>query len=379
MPSNNEFLTVQDIARDSLLRLQNNLVMAALVHRDHSQEFASRGDTVQVKKPATFDAKDFSDTGPVSEQNIEEDKVLVKLDKIADVSVEVTSNQLTQNIQDFGEQVSEGAMQAIAQKIDKSLCELYKFVPYHSGVENQIPDSLEDIAQARRVLNENKAPFTQRRLVVDPETDAELLVLDALVHAEKSGTTDALREANIGRVMGFDTYMDQNIYAHDAGTLEAETNFSINATAGESKVTITHASVGSDRTVKKGDVLYPVDDTKQRFTVAADVDPVKSSTSNTEVTVNETVEDTLTTEAYECLDDHTANLAFHRNAFAFVNRPMALPMGGADGAVVNYNGLSIRVTMGYTMSRKVNTISYDILYGMKLLQAELACRTLGSA
>jgi hypothetical protein len=56
---------------------------------------------------------------------------------------------------------------------------------------------------------------------------------------------------------------------------------------------------------------------------------------------------------------------------------MALPLGGATGAVVNYNGLSIRVTMGYTMSNKVNTISWDILYGVKTLQPELAARMLG--
>lgn len=75
--------------------------------------------------------------------------------------------------------------------------------------------------------------------------------------------------------------------------------------------------------------------------------------------------------------NHVANLAFHKNAFSLVNRPQALPVGGATGYVVDYNGLSIRVTMGYSMSSKINTISFDILYGVKTLQPELAARMLG--
>ena len=96
----NTFLTVQEIAMESLMRLKNNLVMSGLVHRDYSNEFASKGDTIQVRKPATFVANEF--TGTTSTQAISESNVLVKLDKIADVTVEVGSKEMSLNIQDFG-------------------------------------------------------------------------------------------------------------------------------------------------------------------------------------------------------------------------------------------------------------------------------------
>ncbi len=112
-------LNYDKIAAEALVRLENQLVMAQLVHRDFSGEFASFGETVQVRKPATFTAKDF--TATTDAEDIVETAVQVKMDKISDVSVELTSKEMTLEIEDLGEQVIEGAMQALAQKVDEEL------------------------------------------------------------------------------------------------------------------------------------------------------------------------------------------------------------------------------------------------------------------
>jgi uncharacterized protein YxjI len=205
----NNFLTVADIAKESLMRLQNNLVLGKLVHTDFANDIANKGDTVNVRKPATFTAKDFS--SEIEAQDVSESAVPVKLDKIADVSVEVTSKQLSLNIQDFGEQIAEGAMQALAQKIDSDLAGLYADIPYVSGTAGTTPAALADIANVGKILNNNKVPFGNRNLVIDPEAQAKLIILDAIAGADKSGSTDALRDANMGRILGFNTYLDQNI------------------------------------------------------------------------------------------------------------------------------------------------------------------------
>lgn len=44
--------------------MENNLVMANLVHRDYSDEFAQIGDTVTIRKPAKFTAKNFTAPSP---------------------------------------------------------------------------------------------------------------------------------------------------------------------------------------------------------------------------------------------------------------------------------------------------------------------------
>lgn len=56
----NTFLTPDIIAKEALMVLENNLVMAGLVHRDYSPEFAKVGDTITIRKPAKFIAKNFT-------------------------------------------------------------------------------------------------------------------------------------------------------------------------------------------------------------------------------------------------------------------------------------------------------------------------------
>lgn len=366
----NQFLTVKEIAREALLRLENNLVMRQLVHTDFSNEFAKKGDTISVKIPATFEAHDFE--GTISTQDINEGEVQVTLDKIADVSVAVTSKEMTLNIDDFGSQVIEGAMQALAQKIDHSLTGLYADIPYFHGTAGITPNSLKHISGVRKVLNNNKVPNVNRRLVFDPEAEAELIVLDAIVHAEKSGTTAALREASMGRILGFDTYMDQNIRTHVAGDYASLTDVTATGTAGSNTVTLTSAAETSTGKLNKGDLLVI---NSQQYVVTEDTAPAVTGTLTAKVYPN--LKFSYSNAPVTFVGDHVANLAFHRNAFAFVTRPMALPTGGADGYVETYNGLSIRVTMGYDMKTKQDTISFDILYGLKTIHPELAARLLG--
>jgi hypothetical protein len=68
------------------------------------------------------------------------------------------------------------------------------------------------------------------------------------------------------------------------------------------------------------------------------------------------------------------SLAFHKDAFAVAVRPLAIPMGVAPGqsAIASYNGLGIRVTYGYDIKMKVDLISFDILYGMTVVDAQKA-------
>lgn len=47
----NKFLTPDIIANEALMVLENNTVMAGLVHRDYSKEFNHVGDTITIRKP----------------------------------------------------------------------------------------------------------------------------------------------------------------------------------------------------------------------------------------------------------------------------------------------------------------------------------------
>ena len=279
----NTILTPDIIAREALMVLRNNAVMAKLVHRDYSNEFVGGvGDTITIRKPATFVANEFS--GNIQVQDATESSVAVKMDKHLDVSFAVTSKQMALDIKDFSAQLLVPAMQAFADKIDKYLIALESEAtnrhPHASGVIAPA-----DLIAARKFLTENAAPMTERRFVVGATAEADLLGNELFVSAEKVGDAGtALREASLGRKFGMDIYVDQNI----------------------------------------------------------------AKTGN-----------------------YTPSIAFHKNAMALVTRSLPLPEGAAKSATVNYDGFGLRVVYDYDIKTKTDTISIDMLCGVKLLDDKL--------
>jgi hypothetical protein len=214
----NTFLTPDIIARAALANLYETTVMASLVHRDYEPEFMARvGSTITVRKPAVFQANEFSRPAGIQIQDAVEDSVDVTLNHFADVSFAVTSEQLTLDIQDFSEQLLNPAMEAIAQKIDRDILALRNDVVAEVGVEAAGPPAQAAwndprvLVDAGRVLTQANVPLTERRAVSGPITAAEWMK-DPLFHeADKRGDTDGLLDAAIGRKFGFDTYQTQNI------------------------------------------------------------------------------------------------------------------------------------------------------------------------
>lgn len=68
------------------------------------------------------------------------------------------------------------------------------------------------IRDARKALNKAKVPGGNRVLLCNAEFEALLLEASSkLVAVNTSGTSDALREASLGRVLGFDIYTTENL------------------------------------------------------------------------------------------------------------------------------------------------------------------------
>lgn len=73
------------------------------------------------------------------------------------------------------------------------------------------------------------------------------------------------------------------------------------------------------------------------------------------------------------------SLAFHRNAIALINRPIALPRTGtgARSALASHNGLSMRITMSYDGYKQGTLVTVDGLFGIKILDTDLGAVMLG--
>jgi hypothetical protein len=363
----NTLLTPSIIARESLMVLQNNMVMFPMVYHDYSMEFANVGDTITIRKPTTFEVKEFSTEIVV--QDAKETGVPVVMDKLLDVSFAVTSRDMALNISDFSTQFLQPAMRAFAQDIDKRILDQVKSVPYYIGTKGAATTSAADITLLRKVMNQNKVPMDGRSLVIDPIKEQELLALEQFTSYNQVGTTDAMTNASLGRKYGFDIFMDQNVA--EIGSTFAGTAVATSTTLAIGNSTISFAGTGMSGVIKQGDIFTVAGD-PNKYVVSADSTP--NATAGTLTFSPSNAVAWASGATITIVGAHTANVAFHQHAFAMVSRQLAQPMGNALSSYINYNGLGLRVVQSYDNVHKTDTVSIDMLCGFKTIQPELACR-----
>ena len=220
--------------------------------------------------------------------------------------------------------------------------------------------------------------FRSRYGVLSPATKAKYLALASFLHAEKRGDTDALRRASMGEVFGADWYMDQNIQTHTKGTIIAADYYASVITGDVLK--LKSSSAADTRTVKKGDIITclqgdgnPID-----FVLLEDKTIEVSGGAFTAVSHYPAVTANVAegTTAITAVVDTTGpnNLVFHKNAFALIIRPLEKPFSAGLAEVVNYKGLSARLTGTWSASGKSDQLSIDILAKAVKLTEELAVR-----
>ena len=357
----NTLLTPNIIAKEALMVLQSNLTMANLVHCDYADEFAQVGDTVTIRKPAKFVAQNF--TGQVVPQDITEGSVPVKLDRLRDVSVAITSKELTLDIKDFSKQVIEPAIQAIQQSVDTDLITV--------GVEQALRTAsvsgtpvIGDIAGVGKALDKAKVPRQNRRLVMPPEILYKYNTIDNFAKQCYKGDSQALKESEIGRVFTCDSFMSQNCPENQSATPGTATAYKVTGTAGATQFTVSDGSAATG-TIKEGDQLIV---NGYLYTVTEDLTLVSGAGT---LKVDQNIPATISTAVSAKLIKKAHALGFHRNGLALVTRPLELPMGASKAAIASADGLSIRVVFEYNATTKTDMVSFDILYGVKALDGNM--------
>jgi hypothetical protein len=357
----NTLLTPSIIAKEALMQLEANLVMAGLVHRDYSDEFVEVGDTITVRKPAKFVAENF--TGAISVQDITEGSVAVKMDRFRDVSVAVTSKQLTLDIKDFSEQVVKPAMSSIAQAIDSDILAVGIAKAGKTASVSGTP-VIGDIAGVGKQLDIAKAPRDNRRLVLPPEILYKYNTLDNFAKQCYKGDSEALKNAEIGKVYTCETFMSQNCPENQSTTPGTVTAYKVAGTAGTKQFTVSNGS-GASGTIKEGDQLIV---NGYLYTCTEDV--TLSSGAGT-LKVDQKIPETISTAVSALIINKAHALGFHRNGLALVTRNLELPLGNDKAYIASANGIGVRVVMDYDSEHKKDIVSFDVIYGVKELDKDL--------
>lgn len=360
----NEFLTMPTVARRALATLYNQLVFAGLVYRDYDVDFAGKkGDTITVRRPAVFQAKEFNRSTGIEIQDAAETSFAVKLDTLLDVSFAVTAEDLTLKIDDFAERLLRPAMEALVQDVDGRLA-------------------------AAAIASATGGGEPQSGLTIEADNDTVTLEEHGLMNGDKVTFPTLTGGAGL-------TAATVQYYVRDR---TADT-FKVSATPGGAAVNITTDYTAGSVALAGGGTVTPTA-TKGDATVlvnartalsAALAPPANRYAVVSPEQAGELLQDPLMVEAdkrgdtdglreaaigrkfgfdaYEstALSGLNEGVAFHRDSLALVTRTLELPMGAtpATAASENYKGLGLRVVKAYDINKKQDVISVDALIGVK--------------
>ena len=424
-------------AQESLMILEANMVAANLVHRDFSNEIAHFGDTVNTRKPGAFTAmrKGYSDS--VTDQDATATNVAVKLDQHLHTTFVIKDGEESKSFKDLVTEYLAPAALSLAQAADEIvLGQTYQFLANAVGKVGTTIDATTIIA-AKEKLNALKCPMQGRNMIVTPNQEGALLNIAGFTQAQAVGDDGtALKEGSLGRKYGFDMFMDQNAPSVASATAIATVAIS-NAggyAAGTTTMTITTTTTalvtgswclidGQPYMVKAGTTATSlVITTGLRYAVAqsAVVKGITSGTINLSAgyaagwykpmvfagaTLSQGQLVSSGSDLYSVLSNSAAlslvtdrplataaangdvlgvgpsgeyGFAFHKNALAFVTRPLSTPRQGtgALSSVANYNGLGLRVTITYDGQAQGHRVTLDMLAGVKMLDVNLGCPVL---
>lgn len=366
-------------AAEALIQLEKALGMASRVHLGYDEERRSfrRGQVVNIRRPSSFTVGD----APASAQDLDPDNVQVSLDYWKEVKFKLTDKELAfTGAQIIDEHIRPAAV-ALADYIDQQLALLYKDVPWF--VDLQSTTAIADVTGVRKVMFDNKVPLRdvgRVHYMVGGALEQGFLNLSAFTQQQGAGDTgvSSQRSGSLGTKFGLEIFSNQNVQSHTPGTM-ADSAGALTADAAKGATSISVDGVTAGGTVKKGDTLV-IAGNAQRYAITAD------ATESTGITLAITPplvqdysdNDVVTIE----LDAHTANLAFHRNAFALVTAPLS-DIGGELGAriaVVNdpITNLALRSRLYYVGNSSEVHVALDVLFGIKTLDPNLACRGRGA-
>lgn len=412
----NTILTIDVIAKEALMILDNNLQAAKAVHRGHEKEFGNAmngyqaGDTVTIKRPTDFTVRSGASA---SAQDVVEGSTSITVNQQKGVDFSFTSQELTLDIRDLSERVIKPAMIQLANQIDSDVLALASKVPNWVGTPGQTINSFADFAKAPERLDSTAVMQDGRSAFLSPTDHWGLLGNQTGLYIQQAANS-AYREGSLGKIGGVDTMMSQNVQSITTGTrsgsplvdLSITTSTTTYAAVKDTMIQTIHIDTlgGATDTIKAGEVftiagvfdVNPVTKARlpylKQFTVVSDATAGSNETdlviypamiwSGAFKNVDVTVAD-LNNQAVTFLGSastvYAQNLVFHKNFASLAIVPMVSPPGAVDVSRQSYSGTSVRMIPFYNGSDDVSTFRLDVLYGLKAIDPRLATRISGTS
>jgi len=411
----NNFLTNQVITYETLDVLENTDAASRIVNREYSDQFefggAVLGQTLSIRKPARY----LGRLGQaVSIEGVTEQYVPLTLSFQRGIDIQVSSQDLMLRIDDYRNRILKPQIARLANLIDQDVCLLAQGLSNFVGTPGTTPSALTTYLAAKTVLDNQACPMDgERHMILNPAAEASIVdALKGLFQAADEIKQQYL-SGTMGRSIGFDWAMDQNVYVHTVGTIGGTPLVNGANQSGSSIITDGWSSGAT--TLNAGDIISFVSSTTPvnavnpqsyqdtgspaTFVVTATtsdstgamtipiapalVGPGSSLQNVTNLPADNTAIYVFNTAAasFSSISGKSSpqNLAVHRDFGTLAMVDMPLP-GGTDKAyraASKKTGNSIRVIRDYVATTDQWIQRTDVLYGPAVLRQELGCRVGG--
>jgi hypothetical protein len=363
--------------------------MPRLVNRSYDSMAAQKGDAINVPLPSSIAARSITpavthaanvDSSPTS--------AVVTLDWWYEAPFHLSDSDAKIAFDGVIPMQASEAIKALANAVDSYILGKHTGIFSASGAATTTPfaSDLTVAGKARVKLNKQLAPVDDRRAVLDPDAEGQLLTVADILNFDKRGDQGGIINGSIGRKLGVDWYMDQNVPSFTPGdATDASMVTLIQAagvvTAGNAHITVQNKSgAGAAAAVLKAGDIFTVSGDPQQYVVTAQYTAAANVSTAFVVSILPALASTYASGANLTFvaTTYVCNLMFHRDAFSWASRPLADIQG--LGAAIQSNvdpisGIALRLEL--SRQYKQTTFSYDILGGAALIRKELATKILG--
>jgi len=222
----NAFVKPTEVVETAIAMLQNELVLSQLVWLNGIGDFANKfNDTITVRVPAPSAAHSRVLRGTGSQRNLTvsdltEDSFPVTLTDVAYHLAMLTDEEMTLDLRNFAQQVLARQVRGVADILEGGVRDLIVNAPYTAaGAVHQVAptDFFKGVNAARRAMDEKYIP-ADRILLVGTAVEENILNDDRFIRYDSAGQggVNALTEARLGRIYGYDIIVSPLIGRGDA-------------------------------------------------------------------------------------------------------------------------------------------------------------------
>ena len=361
-------------AQKSIERLEKLLTFAPTITRDFDDKARTKGEQIQLKRPSEFTAVDFPSA---ASQDLNPTARYITLNKWKGVQFKIRDDELHYSGDEIIQHHIDPSMQAVADAIEMSCMTQFALdIPWYLDVDGT--DPINDFVDARKILNKNNVPPSQRFAALNFDREAVYLKDQLFLQANTSsegGQTQ--RDGRLGMKMGFDTYTNANCVNTNPGTIGGTP--AVNGAHAAGVTTLAIDGAGATGTAKVGD-SFSIAGQNQRYVIKADVTMASGAGS---LTISPPLQVAVTDGTLLTFRQSSKGISLFYNKPAFTMVMAPLSQEGTMSALIgvatdDQTGLAIRWMRWYDPLGKQHWMSFDALWGLLTTDENRAVRVEGA-